>query len=79
MSAEQSAGGGPDPVAALAVAWLAVREGREAWHGELACDDRYMNQRPASERIGLNRLASARTETTRVTIKPKPKPVAGLP
>jgi divalent metal cation (Fe/Co/Zn/Cd) transporter len=28
-----------DPVAALAVAWLAVREGREAWHGELACDD----------------------------------------
>jgi predicted ATP-grasp superfamily ATP-dependent carboligase len=29
----------PDPVAALAVAWFAVREGREAWHGELACDD----------------------------------------
>jgi divalent metal cation (Fe/Co/Zn/Cd) transporter len=28
-----------DPVAALAVAWLAVREGREAWHGELACGD----------------------------------------
>lgn len=28
-----------DPAAALAVAWLAVREGREAWHGELACDD----------------------------------------
>ena len=28
-----------DPVAALAVAWFAVREGREAWHGELACDD----------------------------------------
>jgi divalent metal cation (Fe/Co/Zn/Cd) transporter len=27
-----------DPVAALAVAWFAVREGREAWHGELACD-----------------------------------------
>ena len=27
------------PVAALAVAWFAVREGREAWHGELACDD----------------------------------------
>ena len=28
-----------DPVAALAVVWFAVREGREAWHGELACDD----------------------------------------
>jgi divalent metal cation (Fe/Co/Zn/Cd) transporter len=28
-----------DPVAALAVAWFAVREGREAWHGELACSD----------------------------------------
>jgi divalent metal cation (Fe/Co/Zn/Cd) transporter len=28
-----------DPVAALAVAWFAIREGREAWHGELACDD----------------------------------------
>jgi divalent metal cation (Fe/Co/Zn/Cd) transporter len=28
-----------DPVAALAVAWFALREGREAWHGELACDD----------------------------------------
>jgi divalent metal cation (Fe/Co/Zn/Cd) transporter len=28
-----------DPVAALAVAYFAIREGREAWHGELACDD----------------------------------------
>jgi divalent metal cation (Fe/Co/Zn/Cd) transporter len=28
-----------DPVAALAVAYFAVREGREAWHGELADDD----------------------------------------
>ena len=28
-----------DPAAALAVAWFAVREGREAWNGELACDD----------------------------------------
>lgn len=28
-----------DPLAALAVAWFAVREGREAWHGELAADD----------------------------------------
>jgi divalent metal cation (Fe/Co/Zn/Cd) transporter len=28
-----------DPVAALAVAWFAVREGREAWHGELLCGD----------------------------------------
>ena len=28
-----------DPVAALAVAYFAVREGREAWHGELAWDD----------------------------------------
>ena len=28
-----------DPIAALAVAWFALREGREAWHGELACDD----------------------------------------
>jgi divalent metal cation (Fe/Co/Zn/Cd) transporter len=28
-----------DPVAALAVAWFAIREGREAWHGELVCDD----------------------------------------
>ena len=28
-----------DPVAALAVAYFAVREGREAWSGELACDD----------------------------------------
>lgn len=28
-----------DPAAALAVAWFAVREGREAWHGELACHD----------------------------------------
>jgi divalent metal cation (Fe/Co/Zn/Cd) transporter len=28
-----------DPVAALAVAWFAVREGREAWHGELARED----------------------------------------
>jgi Zn-dependent protease len=27
-----------DPVAALAVAYFAVREGREAWHGELICD-----------------------------------------
>ena len=28
-----------DPAAALAVACFAIREGREAWHGELACDD----------------------------------------
>jgi divalent metal cation (Fe/Co/Zn/Cd) transporter len=28
-----------DPAAALAVAWFAVREGREAWQGELVCDD----------------------------------------
>jgi len=28
-----------DPIAALAVAYFAVREGREAWHGELICDD----------------------------------------
>jgi hypothetical protein len=28
-----------DLATALAVAWFAVREGREAWHGELACDD----------------------------------------
>jgi divalent metal cation (Fe/Co/Zn/Cd) transporter len=28
-----------DPIAALAVAFFAVREGREAWRGELACDD----------------------------------------
>jgi len=28
-----------DPVAALAVAYFAVREGREAWNGELICDD----------------------------------------
>lgn len=28
-----------DPIAALAVAWFAVLEGREAWQGELACDD----------------------------------------
>jgi len=28
-----------DPIAALAVAYFALREGREAWHGELACDD----------------------------------------
>ena len=28
-----------DPVAALAVACFAVREGREAWNGELLCDD----------------------------------------
>jgi divalent metal cation (Fe/Co/Zn/Cd) transporter len=27
-----------DPVAALAVAYFAVREGREAWAGELAGD-----------------------------------------
>ncbi len=28
-----------DPIAALAVAYFAVREGREAWNGELVCDD----------------------------------------
>ena len=28
-----------DPAAALAVVWFAVREGRGAWYGELACDD----------------------------------------
>jgi divalent metal cation (Fe/Co/Zn/Cd) transporter len=28
-----------DPIAALAVAYFAVREGREAWHGELADAD----------------------------------------
>jgi divalent metal cation (Fe/Co/Zn/Cd) transporter len=28
-----------DPVAALAVAYFAMREGLEAWHGELICDD----------------------------------------
>ena len=28
-----------DPAAAVAVAYFAVREGREAWHGELVCDD----------------------------------------
>jgi divalent metal cation (Fe/Co/Zn/Cd) transporter len=28
-----------DTAAALAVAWFAIREGREASHGELACDD----------------------------------------
>jgi divalent metal cation (Fe/Co/Zn/Cd) transporter len=27
-----------DPIAALAVAYFAVREGREAWHRELICD-----------------------------------------
>ena len=27
-----------DPIAALTVAYFAVREGREAWRGELACD-----------------------------------------
>jgi divalent metal cation (Fe/Co/Zn/Cd) transporter len=34
-----------DPIAALAVAYFAVREGREAWHGELVCDD-YVPGRP---------------------------------
>lgn len=28
-----------DPLAGLVIAALAVREGREAWHGELCCDD----------------------------------------
>jgi divalent metal cation (Fe/Co/Zn/Cd) transporter len=28
-----------DPLAGLVIAVLAVREGREAWHGELCCDD----------------------------------------
>jgi len=28
-----------DPAAALAVAALAVKEGREAWRGEACCDD----------------------------------------
>ena len=28
-----------DPIAALTVAYFAVREGREGWHGELVCDD----------------------------------------
>lgn len=28
-----------DPIAALAVAWFAIREGREAWHRELACGE----------------------------------------
>ena len=28
-----------DPIAALGVAYFALREGREAWHGELQCDD----------------------------------------
>jgi divalent metal cation (Fe/Co/Zn/Cd) transporter len=28
-----------DPLAGLVIAWLALREGREAWHGELCCDD----------------------------------------
>jgi divalent metal cation (Fe/Co/Zn/Cd) transporter len=28
-----------DPIAALAVAYFAVREGREAWHGEPADDN----------------------------------------
>ncbi len=28
-----------DPIAALAVVYFAIREGREAWHGELVCDD----------------------------------------
>ena len=28
-----------DPVAALVVAGFALKEGREAWHGELVCDD----------------------------------------
>jgi divalent metal cation (Fe/Co/Zn/Cd) transporter len=28
-----------DPITALAVAWFAVRDGREAWHGELTSDD----------------------------------------
>jgi divalent metal cation (Fe/Co/Zn/Cd) transporter len=28
-----------DPIAALAVAYFAIREGAEAWHGELSCDD----------------------------------------
>jgi len=28
-----------DPIAALAVAYFALREGREAWHGELAGED----------------------------------------
>jgi hypothetical protein len=43
-----------DPAAALAVAWFAVREGREAWHGELACDDqltsRYLFKLPRRQR-----------------------------
>lgn len=28
-----------DPAAGLVIAWFAVREGREAWEGELTCDD----------------------------------------
>ncbi len=28
-----------DPVAALGIVWLLVREGREAWSGETCCDD----------------------------------------
>ena len=30
-----------DPVASLAVVWLLVREGREAWSGEECCDHRH--------------------------------------
>jgi divalent metal cation (Fe/Co/Zn/Cd) transporter len=28
-----------DSVAGFVIAWFAIREGREAWSGELACDD----------------------------------------
>jgi divalent metal cation (Fe/Co/Zn/Cd) transporter len=28
-----------DPLAALVIAGLAFKEGREAWHGERCCDD----------------------------------------
>jgi divalent metal cation (Fe/Co/Zn/Cd) transporter len=28
-----------DPLAGFVIAWFAVREGREAWAGELVCDD----------------------------------------
>jgi len=30
-----------DPVASLAIVWLLIREGREAWSGEECCDHRH--------------------------------------
>jgi hypothetical protein len=48
-----------DSIAGLVIAWFAVREGREAWAGEIGCDDGCDNgTEPPHTRLGQSAASS---------------------